>query len=339
MLCPSSPSLYIKLLTKHLRDEGVDVKVLPWFGKQSPISLYSLSKGIREGYDTIHLHWMPFNWRWMMKYVRKKCGKSDIKTVWTVHNLIPHTPRYGTNRSDIRAMRDMANWANHGIVHSENIIDRFQESFNRSLPLSVIPHGHFIDYVERIPRDEAREALGIPKDKFVLLMFPPNRWNKGLRTFIEVLEKLPDNYIGIMAGKCTDIEIKSFFSDAKRKLNKRLIVRTAYIPAEEAHQFFGCADVFFMPYKDITTSGSVAHAISYAKPIVSTRRGNLGEMVEHGLNGYLCESQSEMAETILSITPEKAQEMGEKSFQKAKTFDWTDIAKRTIEVYERVAEC
>jgi glycosyltransferase involved in cell wall biosynthesis len=333
MICPDSKSIYIRSLVHHLIKNGAEVRLIPWFGKQFPLSFLKLIKAKRDGFDILHLHWIPFNWYFMITSVRRLCDNYGIKMVWTIHNLKPHNPQF-CNNMDVIAMRYIADWADAGIVHCERTKHEFQELYGESLPLYVIPHGNFNEYVELRVRNAARRRLDIPEEKIVLLMFPPNRWNKGIRTFIEVLERLPSNYIGIMAGQCRDRAIRKYILEQKKVLKNRLIVNLNYVTSDETHDYFAAADIFFMPYDDITTSGSVIHAMSYAKAIISTNKGNLYELVNNGVNGYLCESPDEMIQVIKSIDVEMAKKMGEMSRKIAERFDWDDIAVKTIQIYK-----
>ncbi|MDH7508612.1 MAG: glycosyltransferase family 4 protein [Methanomassiliicoccales archaeon] len=332
MICPDSKSIYIRSLVRHLTKNGAEVRLVPWFGKQFPLSFLKLIKAKRDGFDILHLHWIPFNWYHLIAPVRKLCDNYGIKMVWTIHNLRPHKPQFGDDR-DFIAMRYIADWADAGIVHCERTKREFQELYGDSLPLYVIPHGNFNEYVELRERNSARRRLGIPEEKIVLLMFPPNRWNKGIRTFIEVLKQLPSNYIGIMAGQCRDRAIKEYILRQEDTLKNRLIVNLNYVTPDKTHDYFAAADIFFMPYDDITTSGSVIHAMSYAKAIISTDKGNLNELVSNGINGYLCETPGEMIQVIKSIDVETAKKMGEMSRKIADGLDWDDIAVKTMQVY------
>jgi len=279
---------------------------------------------------------MPFNWFGMMKLVRKLSKSLDVKIVWTIHNLLPHNPRYGSFEKDKEAMRYMAEWADVGIVHSERTKEEFYEMFDVNLPLYVIPHGNFNEYVKIIPSEVARNKLRITEDKIVLFILSPDRWVKGIKTFIEVVNQLPTDYLGLIAGRCKDPEIKRYILNAIKKDPKKFIVDLRYLSSEEVSYYFGAADIFFMPYERITTSGSVMFALAHKKPIISTPQGNLYMLVKNGVNGYLCNTKEEMIERILSIDRNTAKKMGEKSYEIAAQYDWKNITKETIKIYNKV---
>jgi len=336
MICPASSHLYLNLLKQNLEKKGVEILDISWFGKQFPYSLFQFLKGKIEGANILHLHWMPFNKFFMMKMVKKISEKTNIKMVWTIHNLLPHTPRYGNIDTDKEAMRYMASWASAGIVHCEKTKEDFYKSYKIDLPLFVIPHGNFNDFAYIKSSDEARDRLNISQDKIVLLMFPPNRWTKGIETFVKVVKKLPHNYIGLLAGNCEDPSIRSYLYKVKRKYPHKFLTFLRYIPDNEVGYYFAAADIFFIPYERVTTSGSVMYAMAYKKPIVSTPKGNLYMLVKNGVNGYLCGNVKEMITAIKGIDRDKAAKMGEKSRRIAAKFNWIDIARDTIKVYKYV---
>ena len=335
-MCPDSDHLYLNSLRKKLEREGVKIMRISWFGKQSLYSLLQVLHGKIKGYSLLHLHWMPFNRFLTMKLIRKLTDLLNIKMVWTIHNLIPHKPQYGSIEKDKEAMKYMASWASAGIVHSEKTKEDFYERFGVDLPLFVIPHGHFNEYAKIKASDESRRRLDISPDKTVLLMLPPNRWTKGIRDFIEVIKKLPDNYIGILAGICKNPLIRAYINKECRNHPNKFLTRLDYIPNAEVGYYFAASDIFFMPYERITTSGSLINAMAYKKPIISTPQGNIHTLVENGMNGYLCNTVEEMIEKIKKIDRVTAAKMGEKSYEIAKKNDWGDIAKQTIKVYERI---
>jgi len=336
MMCPASNHLYLKLLRENLEEEGIEIVDVSWFGKQFPYSSLQFLKGKIEGSDILHFHWMPFNRFFMMKAIRKLSEKLNIKMVWTIHNLLPHLSRYGSIEKDKEAMKYMADWASVGIVHCEKTKEEFYEMYGIDLPLFVIPHGNFNEYVDIKDPTESREKLNISEDKIVLLMVPPNRWTKGIKTFIKVINRLPNNYLGILAGRCNDNTIKEYIMREYKKNPDKFLVNLEYISKEEIGYYFAASDIFFMPYEKITTSGSVIYAMGFKKPIISTPKGNLYQLVKNGVNGFLCGTKEEMIEKIMSIDRDKARKMGEKSYEIAKRFDWKEIAKRTVEVYKWV---
>jgi len=334
--CPKSNSLSIRSLINNLKIRGVIVEKVGWFGLQSPISFLELFSKKLKGFKIIHFHWMPFNWFFMMRIIIKLCYLFDIKSVWTIHNLVPHIAKYGDTDKDAIAFRYMARHASIGIVHSELIKKDFIQTYGNILDLYVIHYGNFFEFVKPKERNYSRQKLKIPDNKIVLLFFPPNRWSKGIKTFIEVIEKLPENYIGLFIGNTNNKEIKKYIIDKSIKIPNRILTNFKFITSDELGYYFSAADIFFMPFEKITTSSSVMYAMSYKKPIISTPHGHLNLLVKNGVNGYLCNNKQEMVEKIKSINIRIAADMGKESYNIAKQYNWEEYAEKTLEIYKKI---
>ena len=72
----------------------------------------------------------------------------------------------------------------------------------------------------------------------------------------------------------------------------RLTMVDEYVPDEELHKYFRACDACVLPYVTATQSGIVLMAYSFGKPVITTRVGGLGEVVEHGKTGLLVEPEN-----------------------------------------------
>jgi len=335
--CPKTKnSLSIRSLIKNLKRERVIVESINWFGFQFPISILELLSKKLRGFTIIHFHWLPFNWFFMMKIIINLCYLLDIKIAWTIHNLEPHISQFSNIKNDKLAMKYMAKHASIGIVHSESIKKNFIQMYGNILDVHVIHYGNFFEFVKTKERNYSRQKLKIPDNKIVQLFFPPNRWGKGIKTFIEVIEKLPENYIGLFIGKANNKEIRKYIIDKSIKIPNRILTNFEYISSDELGYYFSASDIFFMPFEKITTSSSVMYAMSYEKPIISTPKGHLELLVKNGVNGYLCNNTKEMIKKIESINIQRAADMGKESYKIVKKYTWEDYTTKTIEIYNKI---
>lgn len=334
--CPKSNSLSIRSLIVNLKKRGIIVEKVGWFGLQFPISILELFSKKLKGFNIIHFHWMPFNWFFMMKFIFKLCDLFGMKVVWTIHNLEPHIARYGDLEIDKKAIRYMARHVSIGIVHSDSIKNDFINMFGNILDLYVLHYGNFFEFVKPRDRGISRQKLKISDDKIILLFFSPNWWSKGVKTFIDVIEKLPDNYIGLFIGNAKNKKIKKYIINKSLEMPNKILTNLQYIPSSELGYYFSASDIFFMPFEKITTSSSVMYAMSYKKPIITTPKGHLTMLVKNGINGYLCNNKNEMIDRIKSINIQIASDMGKESYKIAKQYTWEDYADKTIEIYKKI---
>ena len=103
--------------------------------------------------------------------------------------------------------------------------------------------------------------------------------------------------------------------------------------------YYAAADVFCMPSLYDNYPNSVLEAMSAGLPIVATKVGGIPLQIKDGKNGFLVESQDEvaLAEKILFLlnNPSKARKMGlENRKWVVKHFSWKESAKKLKRVYE-----
>lgn len=334
MVCPRTEAPYVQLLNSSLRSLDVRVGELEAFGRQYPLSLFQFFTLLSRGYDILHLHWVPFRYEKILNLVRRATEEFGTKVVWTIHNVLPHQPQFP---DDLAVMRSVADWVDLGIVHSDRTRDEVAEKLSADLRLVTIPHGHFNMLARSVPAKEARERVGVEDDQVALLLFAPDRRDKGMDTFIDVLEKLPPKYVGILAGRCPDPEIRAEIQHAMERLGRRLITDLRFIPNEDVPVYFSAADIYFIPYKSITTSGSVFFAFAYGKPVITTPTGHLPDIIVSGENGYLLADVDEMVDVIGGMDRLRAEQMGAKAREMALEYDWDEIAAKTLEAYRSLS--
>ncbi|MDD2581344.1 MAG: glycosyltransferase family 4 protein, partial [Desulfuromonadaceae bacterium] len=68
--------------------------------------------------------------------------------------------------------------------------------------------------------------------------------------------------------------------------SKVTIVDT-YVPDNEMSQYFSRADLVVLPYKKTITSGVIATAYGFKKPVLATNVGGFYEVVQDGCTGKL----------------------------------------------------
>ena len=89
---------------------------------------------------------------------------------------------------------------------------------------------------------------------------------------------------------------------------------------EEKHRFFVNADVFVQPTFDDCFPLTLVEAMQYRLPIASTDVGAIPDMVEHGVNGFVCKQQDvdSLVNALeqLITNPALRQQMGEAGYQR-----------------------
>lgn len=327
---------YIFRLKEELEKEGIEVVLLKPFHYSTLANFLKIISLKFKGYRIIHLHWLyVFPFFWLMKLFVKFSKKLRYKIVWTIHNILPHERRKG----DVEMVRWLYKNADYKFIHYKINLENLKKILNvEPENIEVIYHPIFDLYPKEISKEKARKKLGIPMNKKVLLCFGMIRKYKGMELFADAIEKLGNDYIGIVAGKRKSEEVASYLKKKEREL-KNLIVVDEFIPDEDVQIYFNACDVVVLPYTSITTSGAALLAYYFAKPVITTDLGGLPEIVINGKNGLLVQPNDTdaLVEAIKKIFNMDYENMGKEAYKMAKEkFTWERLAEQTIKVYEKV---
>jgi glycosyltransferase involved in cell wall biosynthesis len=182
-------------------------------------------------------------------------------------------------------------------VHSEYIKRVVLEKFYvRNGKIKVVQHGNFDHYFQHrnIPREKARQCLGLSSTDHVLLFFGIIREYKGLDLLLEAFEiasKDNKHLRLVIAGLPITPELKRFYDEqvAISSAKERIVYHAEFIPTNKVAEYFFACDVVILPYKNIYHSGVLHLAYSCGRPVIATKVGDFSETIEHGKSGYLFE--------------------------------------------------
>ncbi len=99
------------------------------------------------------------------------------------------------------------------------------------------------------------------------------------------------------------------------------------------------SDLFVLPSRSEGIANTLMEAIGLGKPVLATDVGGTGEVVSHGVNGYLCPPSPEgIAAGIVYFlqNPAKLTEFGRKNAELRPRFLWPGIVARYEELYEKL---
>jgi len=74
-----------------------------------------------------------------------------------------------------------------------------------------------------------------------------------------------------------------------------------FLHGDELAQAFASSDIFIMPSRSETLGLVVLEAMSSGLPVVAARAGGIPEMVQHGVNGYLFDDESEAIAAVQQL--------------------------------------
>jgi glycosyltransferase involved in cell wall biosynthesis len=224
----------------------------------------------------------------------------------------------------------------HTIVHTQGDRDRIKHS-----AVSVIPHGTYGPLAERaapVTFEAAREALGIPLDALVVLLFGVLRPDKGLGDLLAAAAASP-RWRVIVAGKEDGALAAEQARLSASALAGRVSVYEGFQDMDAVGRYFTAADLVALPYHVASQSGVAHLAYGFGRPLAAYPVGGLAEAVIDGTTGWLCAEPTPAALTAAlddaaAAGREECRRRGEAGRTWAgREFSWNGIAAATESVY------
>jgi glycosyltransferase involved in cell wall biosynthesis len=272
-----------------------------------------------------------------------------IPAVYTAHDIEPHMLVSEEDRADLqRIYRSVARIIVHAESNKRELVSLFDVE---PAKISVIPHGSY-DFLcarEPLTKGAARQRIGLPAGKRVILFFGLIKRYKGLEYLVDafprVREAIPNAFLLVVGDVYGgDSEGDRFYRSLIEKLQDRddVLCVPHYVPTEAVGAYLAAADVVVLPYTRTFQSGVLLAACAAARPVVVTDTGGLSEVVENGKSGLVVPPRDSgaLAAAVIEILtdPERLDAMGEYAGRlAASAYSWKTIASRTIELYRSVA--
>jgi glycosyltransferase involved in cell wall biosynthesis len=200
--------------------------------------------------DVVHVQWLPrpeLDLRWLRRVA------DDRPVVLTAHDVLPR------REEARRAWPDVLETAERVIVHSHRAVEQLVELGLGRERIARIPHPVFEG--EELPPPSGR----------TLLFFGLIRDYKGLDVLLEALPEIPEARLVVAGDPLDPVE--------QEDLDGRVEWRLGFRPEHEVRELMGRAAAVVLPYRRLDSSGVLATAIGYRRPVVVTDVGSLGEIV------------------------------------------------------------
>jgi glycosyltransferase involved in cell wall biosynthesis len=228
-------------------------------------------------------------------------------------------------------------------VHSERTRSLLLSTFRASVSerIHIVP-----DPAKEAPDmsvEDARLALGLPRDVPMILFFGGARFDKGPDILLEALLRLSGDWLAVMAGSAGFVGAQEA-ENCRRFLQdpKRLITRFELIPEQDADRYFRAADVIVLPYRSCFkgTSGVLQRAAASGKPVVASDVGDVGGTVRQAGLGVVVRSEDPqaLAEGLQGFLGRRAhvtREVEPRALAYANANDWRVLGKEVRAKYLR----
>lgn len=206
------------------------------------------------------------------------------KVYWTIHNYLSHES--ADIAGELAFRKTLYQLADRVFVHhplAAQLLDWLPDHDK----LCLCEHGHYdIAAANRVSRAAAREALGLGPNDFVITHVGRLRDYKGLVSFLPLLAEMLTTFPRmklVIAGPISSNKVKKWLARYK---GSRLIVRDGFMSENELNLQMRAADLGFLSYNAILTSGTMFHWFTCGRPILAPLNGTIPAYLIDGWNGF-----------------------------------------------------
>lgn len=302
---------FIVQQVRYLRKAGVNVEVFHFRGKKNPINYLKAWLKLRLSYDIS-----------MFDLIHAQFGQSgivswpsNIPLVVTFHGsdlqgIVDHKGHYTIIGKILQKIsRFTAHHATQIIIVSKHLSNFLPDG----RAVHVIPCGVDLRIFYPIPLQEARQRIGLPLDKR-LILFAANPRNPVKRYSLarRAVELLPDS------------------------LNAELLVLSG-IPHEHVPLYMNACDVLLLTSRHEGSPTVVKEALACNLPVVSTDVGDVRERIGSVEGCVICEDDrpKTIADALYRVLTRRQRVQGREA---VKDLDECLMVKRVIEVYRLAIE-
>ena len=204
-------------------------------------------------------------------------------------------------QTEYRVTKSLLRWMEIKFIESGkagfSVSRKIKEHFvNRGVPddfITVIPNGADVDrFSPEISSTQVREKYDLRESVVVGFVGSFIFWHgvENLTSIIKNNLSKYDNVKFLMVGQGGPLEplLKKFVSDNKFE---EQVIFTGHVPHDDVPQYISAMDILLAPYPDIDffyySPVKIYEYMSCGKPVISTKIGQIAELIEDGKTGFL----------------------------------------------------
>jgi len=278
--------------------------------------------------------WIPVMGPALGSILKRVKKNGHTKIICIADNVIPHEHRPG----DRTFTRYFLKSCDAFITMSEKVMADLR-LFQKDKPGKIVQHPLYDNFGSPMPKEEARNKLGLPVEEKVVLFFGFIRHYKGLDILLQAMaeERIKSSGIKLMvAGEFYEDKRQYFDLIDQLRIRDQLILKTDFIPDSEVRNYLCAADAVIQPYRNATQSGVTPLAYHFEKPMVVTNVGGLASLVPHEKVGLVAEPNAgSIADAILRFY-----QLGEHYFiphlrTEKQKYSWANLVNAVLSLADR----
>jgi len=207
-----------------------------------------------------------------------------------------------------------------------------------------LPGGANLDVVRPLPREQAREALGVPRDARVVVHASLGGYDDRLLGEAVALVARADPSLLLLLTAPASAVLAGIL---KREGLDARVVTAGFVPYERLGAVLACGDVMLLPFSDRPVNlgrypNKLADYLAAGRPVVTNPTGEIGRFVAaERVGAVAAATPREFAAATLDLlrAPELREEMGRRARAAAEAhLSWTRLADRLEALYLGVVQ-
>jgi glycosyltransferase involved in cell wall biosynthesis len=187
-----------------------------------------------------------------------------------------------------------------------------------------------------VPKDEARQELGLPLDRKIIISVGGLVKRKGFHRVLAVLPEVTEKYREILyvivGGPTVEGDLGPELREQVKELNLDAHVHfTGSLPYDKVRKWLNAADVFCLATSNEGWANVFFEALACGKPVVTTKVGGNEEVIKSGDYGILVDldDQKQLKDAIIEAL-EKKWDHG-KIIKYASENNWENVARKVLQ--------
>ena len=183
--------------------------------------------------------------------------------------------------------------------------------------------------------------LKVENQKIRFLLIARMIWEKGIGEYVKVAREIKKNYPNVEFCLLGFLDVENLGAITKEEMNRWVeegIINYLGV-SDRVDEVIQSADCVVLPsYYREGTPKTLLESGSSGKPIITTDNVGCRDVVDHGVNGYICQPRSwedlkEKVEMFLALTPQEKAKMGRESRKKIKKeFDESIVINKYLDL-------
>ncbi len=338
------------LFEADIANVGTDITTLPEFKEA----------------DIIHLHWI--NQGFLSLNGIQKILSSGKPVVWTMHDIWPATAICHYARGCCRYQNKCESCPllpRRSVSDLSAVVWRRKNEILRKYHISFVACSRWLEgeakksallkgqRVTNIPnpinshvfcpsdKQQAREALGLPLDKHVILFVSQRVTDKrkGLDYLVEAVNRMAVQDASLKDN--TAIAVLGGHSEEVADLLPLPVFPLGYVSDEsKIVKVYNAADVFVLPSLEDNLPNTIMEAMACGVPCVGFNIGGIPEMIGHLKSGYVAKAADadDLARGIKWVLDFKGEELSKEARRKVlNSYSQQSVAIKYIELYQETA--